>query len=410
MTSHGRGLEGRRGIRCVSSWCLEASRTVLDYDQCRYWPECINPVTNLVRASTGIGESTYRPIGPCTAGTWAHTRLTYVPEPSDHTCTLYKESLTHQNTSDTHIFITYTYHKNTHIGRYIFKRQNITIQSGCERGTDQLQALCQAVKAALSLSFTTYPGHTFLWLRPINLSEKILTLKPHRYTHLTYDTRALITDYLTLSDTNSLILRHFDRAWPGTPSDMDYQSITDRMDALANTPPHPLEDMTPKQAMWARIRVDYAPSPNPSHSACVAPDGNKLPPAIRAAAASNSRLITSTIFRIATGHCFDADYSDRFRPTAGDRTICPCETIPRRHRQPRQNRHTRHHVLFQCPTTAEMRSKHLTGITTLRQILLSQEDTSHLCDFLSQSNSTLLRPLPEPRQVPEPRPDPWPDP
>ena len=271
-------------------------RTVLEHDQCRYWPECINPVTNLVQASTGIGKSTYQPIGPCTAGMWAYTRLTYIPEPSDHTHTLYKESLTHQNASDTHIFITYTYHKNTHIGCYIFKWQNITIQSSCERGTNQLQALCQAVKAALSLSFTTYPGHTFLWLRPINLSEKILTLKPHRYTHRTYDTRALITDYLTLSDTNSLTLRHFDRAWPGTPSDMDYQSITDRMDALANTPPHPLEDMTPKQAMWARIRADYAPSPNPSHSACVALDGNKLPPAIRAAAASNSQLITSTIF------------------------------------------------------------------------------------------------------------------
>jgi len=46
--------------------------TVLVADQCCYWPDYINPPTNLSQASLGIGPSMYRPKALCTAGAWSH--------------------------------------------------------------------------------------------------------------------------------------------------------------------------------------------------------------------------------------------------------------------------------------------------------------------------------------------------
>ena len=46
--------------------------TVLDTDQCHYWPTYINPSTNLSQASLGIGPSMYWPKDPCTARIWSH--------------------------------------------------------------------------------------------------------------------------------------------------------------------------------------------------------------------------------------------------------------------------------------------------------------------------------------------------
>ncbi len=62
--------------------------------------------------------------------------------------------------------------------------------------------------------------------------------------------------------------------------------------------------------------------------ACTPPVNNKTPPTIQAVAVANSQLIIATIFQLAIGHCFNANYSDCFRPAANDYTTCPCIDIP----------------------------------------------------------------------------------
>jgi hypothetical protein len=148
--------------------------------------------------------------------------------------------------------------------------------------------------------------------------------------------------------------------------------------------------------MWETILSDYSPSDHPSHIACAPSDGNKPPPAILGTIEHKNCLICSTIFRFAVAHCFDADYSDRFRPTANDTTICPCDRIPRPNptRRPCHARHTRAHVIFHCPITQPQRLIHLYRLTSLHQIFRSKDDTLRLCAFLRDTSSTLLRPLP----------------
>ena len=197
------------------------------------------------------------------------------------------------------------------------------------RGIDHTQALCQAVKVALESITINQTQRIIIWHRPKTLPEKLLMLKPHRDHHLTYDTRALILGYLDSHDPLTIIFRHFHRAWPGAPSSADIHGLSNNLDSHADTPPHPIHGITPKEAMWNRIRADYNPSDRPSHMACICPIGNSLAPAVKAAVRKHSRRLTSLICQLCTGHCFDANYSDTFRSGADDNTTCPCSHIPR---------------------------------------------------------------------------------
>jgi len=157
--------------------------------------------------------------------------------------------------------------------------------------------------------------------------------------------------------------------------------------------------------MWAKIYADYIPFTHPSHIACTLPIDATPPPAILATTTSHSHLISSTLFRFAVTHCFNADYSDRFHPRANNPTSYPCTltpypnpTCPPHH----PIRYTWDHIIFHCPLTA---AHHIPRVFTLYTILQSENLSITLCRFLSTTNSTLLCPL-----HPHPRPDPWLDP
>ena len=178
-------------------------------------------------------------------------------------------------------------------------------------------------------------------------------------------------------------------------------------------PPPSRDTLTPKRAMWDTYTADYTPSNHPSHVACSPPHDATLPPAILAAAAHENRLISTTIVRFATGHCFDTDYSERFHPGADDLTLCPCSTkdppspvtytreMPRPHHSRRHTRrhthyqHTRHHVILRCSNPEPYRLQYIgEHVTSLTQILWSEDCTRLLCSFLGTSSSSLLCSLP----------------
>jgi hypothetical protein len=232
--------------------------TVLDVDQCRYWPTYINPPTNLSRASLGISPSTYRPKDPCTAGSWSHPRVTNEPPPPNPT--IYKDDLAHPREYDTHIFIFTHIHREHPYALYFIKKDGRVSHQGLNRGIDQTQALCQAVKIALTSIEINHTCHIIIWHRPKTLPNKILMLKPHRDNHITYDTWSLMSEYLRDHDSLTITFRHFHKAWPGAPSREDSQRLVLDMDSLADTPLHPIHDITPKEAMWTCIRADYTPS------------------------------------------------------------------------------------------------------------------------------------------------------
>ena len=141
--------------------------------------------------------------------------------------------------------------------------------------------------------------------------------------------------------------------------------------------------------MWRKIKEEYIPIDHPSALACQTPDNGKPVAAIRGALKSHSRIITSTIIRIATGHCFDANYSQRFRPRSDDTLTCP-------HTHSRPHLHTRHHIIFQCSQYANERRRFIPRPWRLPVILQSEDASEKLGLFLKNSDSSLLRPIPLP--------------
>ena len=121
--------------------------------------------------------------------------------------------------------------------------------------------------------------------------------------------------------------------------------------------------------------------------ACQPPDNGKLVAAIRGALKNHSRIVTSTVIRVATGHCFDANYSQRFHPRSDDTLTCP-------HTHTHPHLHTRHHILFQCSHYANERRRFLPRPWRLPPILQSEDASEKLGAFLKKSNCSLLQPLP----------------
>jgi hypothetical protein len=103
-------------------------------------------------------------------------------------------------------------------------------------------------------------------------------LKPHRDTHITYDTHALITQYLDSDPLTSLDIHTYVKTWPGTPRSMAIWNNPE-LDQLEEDPHYPTLIM-PKRTIWNHILVEYTPSDKPSYAACAPPDQNKPPPAI----------------------------------------------------------------------------------------------------------------------------------
>ncbi len=192
-------------------------KTVLKTDQCHYWPEYITPPTNLCRASTGLSPSTYHLLDPCTAGLWAHPCLHHNPQPLSSLDTQrLKEALTippHNLTL--FIFISPLSHGTVPIVAYHLRYAHTPCMHthvGGNTGVDQSQAISQAVKAALSLALMIPHTHTFLWLWPPNVTCTLLTLKPHRDTHITYDMHTHLSTLITRDPTHIITIQGFQQA------------------------------------------------------------------------------------------------------------------------------------------------------------------------------------------------------
>ncbi len=93
-------------------------RMVLTADQCCYWPDYLQPPTNLTRASQNLGESTYWAPSLCTARTWAHPRFIYLSEPPANITCHYAQSRERPEASDMHIYMLPTSHNSLPYATY----------------------------------------------------------------------------------------------------------------------------------------------------------------------------------------------------------------------------------------------------------------------------------------------------
>jgi hypothetical protein len=198
--------------------------TILTTNQCCYWPEYVNPTTNLTRVSNDLGEAVTRAPVPCTVGTWTHPRFTHVPNPPPYIIAHYKESMAHQEAANTHVLIIHHICLCRHLATYHITRTHTSLSTGVVHGQDQMQAICRAVTTTLAATIPTlHPSRIILWLPYTHASDKELT----HLSSLSHSSavRALITSHLDAADYHTVDLCNFDRRWPGTPSKMELQTL-----------------------------------------------------------------------------------------------------------------------------------------------------------------------------------------
>jgi hypothetical protein len=99
-----------------------------------------------------------------------------------------------------------------------------------------MQAMSQAVKVTLGKAFESRPGPITLWLWPKPSIDRLLMLKPHRDTHITYDTCLLIAQYLDSDVTTSLSLHTYHPTWLGAPTPRDRSVLTSSLECEAIGP------------------------------------------------------------------------------------------------------------------------------------------------------------------------------
>ena len=333
--------------------------SILTADQCTYWR--VTPPTNLSSLLHNITPSTYvhPPQSP-----WSPPNLSFTPpNPSTQPTALYYVPSTVENS--------YVIHVASKV-HFTYKLLRSFI------GTDHIQALGLAIASTLREfpTITTHFTHTH------SFEQKLTSSRPHRDS-LIFST---IRDTIDSSPLTIFSFHIFHTHAKDSPNPTQ-RRLWNRQFSASPYQPLPPPPLSPCEQMWQNVKNEYVPIIHPAALACQTPDNGKPVAAIRGAIKTHSRLITSSIIHIATGHCFDATYSQRFRPSANDTLTCP-------HTHSRPHLHTRHHILFQCSNYARERRRFLPRPWRLNMILQSEDATEKLGLFLKASNCSILRPLP----------------
>ena len=338
--------------------------SILTEDQCTYWR--ITPPTNLSSLLHNLSPSTY--VHP--RSLWTPSNVLFTSHhPSPQSIALYYVPSTIENSFVIHVA------SKTH-STYKLLRSFI--------GTDHIQALGLAIASTVR-EFPTITSH---FVHTPSFEQKLTSSRPHRDSLIF----SSIHDTIDSSPLTSFSFHLFHTRAKDSPNPTQRRLWNRQFSASPHRPLSP-PPLSPREQMWQNVKNEYVPIIHPAALACQTPDNGKPVAAIRGAAKAHSRLVTSSIIRIATGHCFDATYSQRFRSNANDPLFCP-------HTHSRPHLHTRHHILFQCATYARERRKLLPRPWRLISILQSEDAAEKLGLFLKASNCSLLRPLLKPAHSP----------
>ena len=264
------------------------------------------------------------------------------------------------------------------------------------------------VATGLCLAFERLP--TYFYLPSSLASCPIFSLRKHTYLHLSTS----LTDSLdSLLDEDTLIIRFshflakkpkkrphdltsrpFSTSWPGIHPPTVTSLLPPR-----DTPCPPLPT-TPTVAAYSAWAADYAiEGRSPAWKACLPSQGPSFTiPFLKGVLPLASRRLLCTCLQLLFDHAFTASYSDRFRPSAGNNTGCPCgQTYITRDDLSLPFCNTLHHGLFHCRDRVKAHETHL-PFTSLDAIFTSARGGAVLCRYIHASQA-FLRP-------PPPRPDP----
>jgi len=306
-------------------------------------------------------------------------------------------------------------HPDHFIACFVLLHDGRVVESGWRRGRAGTEALLLVLVDGLCHASGFHVGPLRIFLPNRAIAPLLFKLSKHTYLPLSSNIVSLVSDFVDYSPDLFAEFHWFSVKWAHIPG---CDTLRRLGEDTTSAPPPPLSSpVSCKDAAFESWRLDYHHLPQAIHFANVSfgePNGNRLPPYTSGLLKSLNRRYWSAGIQLTTRHCFDADYSFRFRPSKGDETLCPCsynaaDSLRRFSKEDPLTRlptpepltsHTVAHVLSDCALTADLRSSVLQN-RSLNHIFSTEAGGYALCRFLHLSQR-LLRPL-------EPRPEP-PDP
>jgi hypothetical protein len=277
------------------------------------------------------------------------------------------------------------------ISCYVLLRGATVVDRGWQSGACVVEAMFKALLKGLSNHIY---GHVSIFIPHRNVFPLLFRVLKHSFLPMSIRLTSILSDFLTVDALHSAEILWFSVKWAGRTLKAIWDAIT------AEAQPHviPTPPSSHSAMAFAAWREEYPRRRGTAWRSCQPPSDSTPPPFIQGVLSRGNRRYFAAAIQITTGHAFDADYSDRFRPTAGDTTTCPCADSDAYASQDLPPRHTITHILTECPLHSCARARYLHNPSTPNEVLLDERGGRNLVDFLHYTQA-LLRPLP-------PRPDP----
>ena len=198
------------------------------------------------------------------------------------------------------------------------------VYSGTRYGTSTAHAIWLTLIDSIR-SVLNFPPTSLLILLPNHaIASQLFQLTKHRFLPQALELTSSLSSFLSnAADDVTVRFDWFSTKWKHLPDRATFSSLTQDA-ARPNTPPPPPALSHKEEAfrIWAS-----QPLPRRSYPARVSittPNSNKPPPFYIGALSHKDRRLSSACLQLTNRHCFAANYSLRFRPTAGDVIACPC--------------------------------------------------------------------------------------
>ena len=271
----------------------------------------------------------------------------------------------------------------------LYRGEQVVAVKGCI-ADDQCSSLFRALLAGLMA--TPLFGKLVIWVSEKSFATSLLNLRKHSCLTASFAFVNFIDSFLAQDKLHQAELRSFSVKWSG----LSGRKLN--LDRTSDDATHHIMALPPRSTLPPNLKVfdswksEYLSNHHTYTSApwisCEPPEDSKPPPFIQGALSLKQRRILSAAIQLTTRHGFHADYSDKFRPDAGDVTACPCSGPL----QP--TRYTVEHVIFHCP----LHSNHRAAIfspqpITTQYVFGTYHGGRKLGKFLLATQA-LLRPLP----------------
>ena len=299
-----------------------ALRTIISHNPAACWPDFQSRVPSSLLTLTPSSFPTYT--APTLEAAWSHPRVhsTLGVKPSIEQRSLTRSLI--QTHRGLRLIVQLIPSPIGPLGSYLLLHGHDTqaVYHGQRHGTSTAHATWLALIDGIR-SVLNFPPTPLLILIPNHsIAQHLFQLTKHRFLPQASELTSSLSSFLSnAEDEVSVRFEWYSTKWKHLPDRTTFDAMS--REPQPDSPPDP--PVSRREEAYRRWASQPLPRrAYPARVSITTPNDNKPPPFYTGALSHKNRRISSACLQITNRHCFAANYSLRFRPTAGDEIACPC--------------------------------------------------------------------------------------